>query len=362
MVQSGQLKDNTNNYSPIFFIQIIRNMLMPINRKHCRCLQQVAVMLFIGVFAVSCRNETKEQTITMVQQQSAAKRVAAPFFNSDSAFSFVQAQVDFGPRIPGTPAHSRCADYLTAKLKSYGFEVILQKGTVQTYDGKKFSLKNIIGSYKPELKSRILVCSHWDTRPWADEDEKDANKPFDGANDGASGVGTGLELARQIQLLPPAIGVDIIFFDLEDYGETGGDDETSWCLGSQYWSKNLHTPDYYANFGILLDMVGGVHAVFSKEEGSVNNASAIVDKIWKTANSIGYGPYFSPQTREYVGTDDHLYVNQAGIPCVDIIPFDEPTKGFGDFHHTHKDNMSIIDKTTLKAVGQTLLEVLYNEK
>jgi glutaminyl-peptide cyclotransferase len=362
MVQFGQLKDNTFNNSPVSFNKIIKNRLTHINPMHYRSFQQAALMLFISLFVISCQNETKEQHTAQEPEQPILKKVIVPSFDADSAYNFVKTQVDIGPRIPGTAAHSKCADYLTTKLKSFGFEVIVQKGTVQTYDGKKFSLKNIIASYHPELKSRVLVCSHWDTRPWADEDEQNKNKPFDGANDGASGVGVGLELARQVQLSPPAIGVDIIFFDLEDYGETGGDDETSWCLGSQYWSKNLHKPDYYANFGILLDMVGGVHAVFSKEEGSVNNASAIVDKIWKTANSIGYGPYFSPQTREYVGTDDHLYVNQAGIPCVDIIPFDEPTKGFGDFHHTHKDNMSIIDKTTLKAVGQTLLEVLYNEK
>lgn len=333
-----------------------------INQIHYRSFQQAVVMLFISLFAVSCKNETKEQPVTSVQHQPIIQRVTPPLFSADSAYDFVKAQVDFGPRIPGTTAHSRCADYLVSKLKSYGFEVIVQKGTVQTYDGKKFSLKNIIASYKPELKSRVMVCSHWDTRPWADEDEKDGDKPFDGANDGASGVGTALELARQVQLVPPPVGFDILLFDLEDYGETGGDDETSWCLGSQYWSKNLHKPDYTANFGILLDMVGGSHAVFPKEEQSVNNASAVVDKIWKAANNTGSGSYFLPQTRAYVGTDDHLYVNQAGIPCVDIIPFDEQSKGFGDFHHTHKDNMSIIDKTTLKAVGQTLLEVLYNEK
>jgi glutaminyl-peptide cyclotransferase len=361
MAQFGQLKDNAFGYSPVFFSKFIQSVFIHINQKQYRSFQPAAVLLFMSLFAASCKNETKEQSTAPVQQQPVVKRVTTPLFNADSAYNFVKAQVDFGPRIPGTAAHSKCADYLAGKLRSYGFEVIVQKGTVQTYNGKKFSLKNIIASYKPDLKNRVLVCSHWDTRPWADEDEKDGDKPFDGANDGASGVGTGLELARQIQQLPPVIGVDIIFFDLEDYGETGGDDESSWCLGSQYWSKNLHKPDYYANFGILLDMVGSTHSVFPKEEQSVNNASAVVDKIWKAANTIGYGSYFSPQTRSYVGTDDHVYVNQAGIPCVDIIPYDEQTKGFGDFHHTHMDNMSIIDKTTLKAVGQTLLEVLYNE-
>lgn len=362
MVQFGQLKDKAFYHLHFFFIKSIKNSLIPINRNHCRILQQAAAMLLLTLLATGCKNETKEPSIPGDQPQPKINSITTPVFDADSAYSFVKAQVDFGPRIPGTDAHSRCAAYLTGKLKSYGFDVLVQRGTVQTYDGKKFSLKNIIASYKPELKSRVLVCSHWDTRPWADEDVKDGDKPFDGANDGASGVGVALELARQIQLAAPVIGVDILFFDLEDYGETGGEDETSWCLGSQYWAKNLHKPDYYVNFGILLDMVGGAHAVFPKEEQSVNNASAAVNKIWKAADNIGYASYFSSQTRSYVGSDDHIYVNQAGIPCVDIIPFDEQTNGFGDYHHTHKDNMNIIDKNTLKAVGQTLLEVLYHEK
>ncbi len=356
MVRFGQLKDNTFKHLTSY----ITNIIILINKIRYRSFKQAAVMLFISLFAVSCKNEKAEQQSP--PSQAVIKKITPPTFNSDSAYAFVKAQVDFGPRIPGSAAHAACANYLSSKLKTYGFEVIIQKGTVQTYDGKKFSLKNIIASYKPELKSRVLVCSHWDTRPWADEDKEHPDKPFDGANDGASGVGVGLELARQIQSLPPAIGVDIIFFDLEDYGEVDGEDESSWCLGSQYWAKNLHQPNYYANFGVLLDMVGAAHAVFPKEEQSMNNASAAVNKIWKAANEIGYGNYFSPETRAHVGIDDHIYVNQAGIPCLDIIPYDEISKGFGDFHHTYKDNMSIIDKTTLKAVGQTLLEVIYNEK
>jgi Zn-dependent M28 family amino/carboxypeptidase len=262
--------------------------------------------------------------------------------------------------VPGTPAHAKCADYLSAKLKSYGFEVIVQNGTVTTFDKKKFNLKNIIGSFKPELQSRILLCSHWDTRPWADEDTKDADKPFDSANDGPSGVGVALEVARQVSIANPNIGVDIIYFDLEDWGTSGDND--SWCLGSQYWSKNLHKPNYYANFGILMDMVGAPNAMFPKEGNSVELASAAVEKVWKAANDIGYGNYFVSQTRHFVGTDDHLPVNKAGIPCIDIIEYNQATGGFGEYHHTHKDNMDVIDRNTLKAVGQTLLEVIYSEK
>jgi Zn-dependent M28 family amino/carboxypeptidase len=239
--------------------------------------------------------------------------------------------------------------------------VIIQKGTIQTFDKKQFSLKNIIASYKPELQSRIMICSHWDTRPWADSDAKDPDKPFDSANDGPSGVGIGMEIARQINLKNPSVGVDIILFDLEDYGESGGDENT-WCLGSQYWAQNLHVPNYTANFGVLLDMVGGPNAIFPKEGNSVELASAAVDKVWKTGNDIGYGNYFSSQTKSFVGIDDHIWVNKAGVPCIDIIEYNQATGGFGDYHHKHSDNMSMIDKNTLKAVGQTLLEVIYSEK
>lgn len=288
------------------------------------------------------------------------KKIPTPDFNADSAYAYVKAQVDFGPRVPGTPSHAKCADYLVSKLKSYGFDVMVQKGTVQTFDKKQFILKNIIASYKPDAQSRILLCSHWDTRPWADSDTKDKDKPFDGANDGASGVGVAMEIARQISLSPANIGVDIIYFDLEDYGTSGDDD--SWCLGSKYWSENLHKPDYYANFGILMDMVGAPNAIFPKEGISMEYAPAVVDKVWKTASDIGYSSYFIPQTKNFVGSDDHVPVNEAGIPCIDIIEYNQAKSGFGDYHHTHKDNMSVIDRNTLKAVGQTLLEVIYSEK
>ncbi len=314
----------------------------------------------MALFMASCGNDTEQPSKTAQIKTIEAVRVSAPDFNADSAYSFVKAQVDFGSRIPSTPAHAKCADFLVAKLKSYGLETIIQSGTTQTFDKKQFRLKNIIASFNPTAQSRILICSHWDTRPWADEDGKDADKPFDSANDGPSGVGVALEISRQISITKPVVGVDIIFFDLEDYGTSGNNE--SWCLGSQYWSKNLHKPNYYANFGILLDMVGGSNALFPKEKKSVEYASAATDKVWKAANDIGYGNYFSSQVKEFVGIDDHIFVNKAGIPCMDIIEYNQATGGFGDYHHTHKDNMSIIDKNTLKAVGQTLLEVIYNER
>lgn len=315
-----------------------------------------------ALFIISCSNEPAPPQNETLPKTAEVKRIPAPEFNPDSAYAYVKAQVDFGPRVPGSAAHAKCAEYLSAKLKSYGFDVIIPTGqTVKTYDGRQFALKNIIASFKPELQSRIMICSHWDTRPIAESDTKDKDKPGDGANDGASGVGVAIEIARQVSRENPNIGVDIIYFDVEDYGDNG--DEESWCLGSKYWAANLHKRDYVANFGVLLDMVGGPGAVFVKEGYSVDHAGAAVDKVWKAASEIGYGNYFLPQTVRFVGVDDHVPVNDlAHIPCIDIIEYNQATGGFADYHHTHKDNMDMIDKKTLKAVGQTLLEVIYNEK
>jgi len=320
------------------------------------------VLLFITIFLfASCTNEPKQPEDNIVKPPVVeVKKIPTPDFNADSAYSFVKAQVDFGPRIPGTKAHANCADYFITKLKSYGCETFMQSATIQTFDKKQFKLKNIIGAFNPNAKKRIIICSHWDTRPWADGDKATKDKTFDSANDGPSGVGVALEIARLLNNVKPELGIDFIFFDLEDYG-TSNDDE-SWCLGSKYWAKNMHKPNYYADYGILMDMVGAANAMFPKEKQSVDYASSIVDKVWNAASRIGYSNYFAPQVKFFVGNDDHIPLNEAGIPCIDIIEYNQATGGFGDYHHTVKDNMDIIDKKTLKAVGQTLLEVIYSEK
>lgn len=296
--------------------------------------------------------------------------VKAPDFDADSAYNYVKAQVDFGPRVPNTKEHKNCGEYLAGKLASLGAKVTNQYADLIAYDGSLLKGRNIIGSYNPETKKRVLLFAHWDTRPWADND-KDESKhhtPILGANDGASGVGVLLEIARQINKKAPSIGVDIIFFDAEDYGTPefykGEHKEESWCLGTQYWANNPHVEGYNARFGILLDMVGGKGATFYKEGYSKQFAEPIVKKVWSKASSLGYNSYFINEDGGLV-TDDHLFVNRiARIPCIDIIPTDMSSQegGFGAFWHTTDDNMNIIDRSTLKAVGQTVLEVLYNEK
>lgn len=313
------------------------------------------------IFFFSCNTSETNKQPESSKAEIKKPKLNAPSFNADSAFSFVKTQIDFGPRIPGTKAHANCAAYLSSKLISYGMDVIVQNGIVTTYDKKKFDLKNIIAQYNLSNPRRILLCAHWDTRPFADRDSNNPSKPFDGANDGGSGVAVLLEIARQLNIAKPNLGIDIILFDVEDYGDQSGRTSDSWCLGSQYWGKNLHRPNYFAQYGILLDMVGGRDAVFPKEGTGMKYASGIVNKVWGIARQTPYSNFFSDTTTPET-TDDHYYVNTlASIPCIDIVHYNTTTMDYMACHHRHCDNMDIVDASTLKAVGQVLLEVLFYE-
>ncbi len=307
---------------------------------------------------------TKKQAVAETNQSAT---IEIPMFDADSAYAYVERQVAFGYRIPNTPAHAATADYLATELTRHGAAVTVQEGEVIAYDGTPLSIRNIIGSFSPEKKNRILLFAHWDSRPYADNDpDKSKHRtPIAGADDGASGVGVLLEIARQVGARQPRAGVDIAFFDAEDYGEpywssTTGHDE-SWALGSQYWAARPHRQGYRARYGILLDMVGGTRAQFRREMFSKYYASALVNRVWETATRLGYGNYFVESDGVYV-TDDHLYVNQYGIPSIDIIPCHSSTpSGFPPYWHTLNDTMENIDRATLKAVGQTVLTVIYEE-
>ncbi|SCD21188.1 M28 Zn-Peptidases [Proteiniphilum saccharofermentans] len=324
------------------------------------------ILLIAGVmFSISC-NSCQSSKYTVVTEPYLQ---ISPDFNADSAYSFVEKQLAFGSRVPGTTAHQACGDYLAAKLTEFGAQVTEQKADITHYDGKNLTLRNIIGSYYPEKEKRILLFAHWDTRPFADE-ESDAGRqqqPIAGADDGASGVGTLLEIARNLQQYPVEVGVDIIFFDLEDWGQPSFDTDWVqgewWCLGSRYWSEQPHVENYKADYGILLDMVGAANATFLKEGYSMKYAPNILDKVWSTAAKLGHGNYFLPQNGGYI-TDDHLSVNQhQRAPSINIINLKTDTHtGFASHWHTHRDDMRNIDRGSLKAAGQTVMEVIYTEK
>ena len=324
--------------------------------------------LIMCVLFLSCCSQKGATSSADSSVKKNSSSVAVPAFDADSAYSYVEKQVDFGPRVPNTEAHKACAAYLISELERHGAKIYVQEAVLAAYNGERLNAKNIIGTFSPDKSRRVMLFAHWDSRPYADHDADEANhrKPIDGADDGGSGVGVLLEIARQIGMTAPDIGVDIIFFDAEDYGVPVFEDiymNDSWALGSQYWAKNPHIPNYKAEYGILLDMVGSKGATFYKEGFSVQYASMHVEKVWSAARNLGYGKYFINANGDPI-TDDHLFVIRGrGIPCIDIINLDPKGRnnGFGAHWHTINDNMSIIDRETLKAVGQTVLHVIYND-
>ncbi|WP_162416237.1 M28 family peptidase [Cyclobacterium roseum] len=320
-------------------------------------------ILLLGWVLWSCG----EQRISEEKAEEEFTAKPYPSFNADSAYAFIQKQVDFGPRVPNTPAHRETGDWLVQTLEGYGFSVTEQEFTATAYDGKELELTNIIGSFRPEASKRILLAAHWDTRRIADKDTERIDQPIDGANDGGSGVGVLLEIARVLHTdsLKPDVGIDVVFFDGEDDGEPEHQNfrdgsQVWWCLGSQHWSKNPHSRGYTAYYGILLDMVGGKNARFHKEGYSMQYAKNLVDKVWDYAHRLGHGNFFLMRRTEAI-TDDHLFVNKdANIPMINIIEY-SPDYGFGHYHHTHEDNMDLIDRKTLSVVGETVLFTLYQE-
>ena len=331
-------------------------------------------LLFTSLLFVGCgASSGKQQVVKTVEKTPVVVEpaVVVPIFDADSAYSFIEAQVNFGPRVPSTTSHRQCGDYLISKFEGYGATVVTQDMELRAYNGDLLKARNIIAQFNPEKDNRIMLCAHWDTRPWADTDPDAANhyKPLPGANDGGSGVGVLLEIARHIGALPTNSGVDIILFDAEDYGLHENDSHLwkkyrhSWALGSQFWSINPHVPGYNARYGILLDIVGAPNSRFLYEGYSTRFAEDVVYKVWRHADKLGYKNYFVQEDGGFI-TDDHYYVNSIlGVPCIDIINCDpESPNGFGPYHHTMKDDMQWIDKATLKAVGQTVLTVIYNEK
>lgn len=287
--------------------------------------------------------------------------VSVPRFDADSAYSYVKRQVEFGPRVPNTTAHEVTAAWLSGELRRHGAEVTEQKADLRAFDGTLLKSTNIMGSFNPAAGDRLLLLAHYDTRPWADEDPDPENqkKAIDGANDGASGVGVLLEAARLIGRDNPGKGIDILFVDSEDYGESG--DDTSWALGARYFAEHAIKPGYKPSRAVLLDMVGGKDAVFPAEYFSRQSAPGIDDAFRRAADAAGHGDRF-PKVFGGAITDDHMELIKRGIPTIDIIDYrvGGGSGGFCPTWHTLDDNMDNIDKETLRAVGETLMQFIYD--
>ena len=327
-----------------------------------KCVLPFYLFTFLLLSACGLRKQATVENMTMSP--------VGPTFMADSAFLFCQKQCDFGPRSMNSEAHEQCGEWIASKFRAYGMTVTEQRASLKGYDGTSLKATNIIASYLPAQTDRILLCAHWDSRPWADNDPDEANwkKPVMAANDGASGVAVMLEIARLLAGDSLKLGVDFVCFDAEDWGipqwSEAEDPGNTWALGSQHWAANC--PKQQAKnyrFGILFDMVGGQGAQFYQEQVSLYYARNVVDKVWRAAQVVGFGSFFP--INEGIGiTDDHVPVNKtAKIPCIDIIPYypDCQQSSFGPTWHTVNDDMDHIDKNTLQAVGQTVVQVLFSE-
>ncbi len=276
-------------------------------------------------------------------------------FDSQKAYKYLLMQTDLGPRNPGSKGHAACLKLLKSELSKFGAKVMVQPFLY--YDpeiDKTITMSNIIGSFEAEKVNRIILCAHWDTRPMADRDSpENKDKPILGANDGASGVAVLLELARQLSINPPSIGIDIIFFDGEDYGKEG--QLNHYCLGSRYFINN--NTSFFPKYAILLDMIGDAQLEITQEGYSLQYAPDLVDKIWKIAADLGISQ-FVPEVRHYV-YDDHVILNEGGIPAIDLIDFEYPDQKHS-FWHTLEDTPDKCSPESLKAVGDVLMEIIYH--
>lgn len=336
-----------------------------------------SILSFLLILATACCISCGNTKKAVVDEPEVA--AVGPTFRGDSAMVFCKMQCDFGPRVMNSKAHDDCGKWIADKFRSYGLDVEEQKAVVTGWDGTKLNSTNIIARYNKDAERRILICAHWDSRPWADNDPDSTNwkKPVLAANDGASGVGVMLEIARLLASGSDStalkVGIDFVCFDAEDYGTPQwAEDEAvidgdTWALGAQYFAQNLpysiageDGKPVRPEFGILLDMVGGQGSRFHYEGLSKYYAQDVVNTVWQAASAAGAGSYFVNADGGTV-TDDHKPLNEAGIPTIDIIPFfpDCQQSSFGPTWHTVFDDMEHLDKDVLEAVGQTLIQVLF---
>lgn len=273
-----------------------------------------------------------------------------PIFDEAGAFDYLKIQCQFGPRYPGSTGHQNCLEFLVQELKKTT-DRVLQQPFTNTFSGmdKTITMTNVIASFGDQ-GDRLLLCAHWDTRPWADRDPDSENrdKPIIGANDGASGVAVLLEMAQILKASPPEIGVDIVLFDGEDSGTSNSAE--SWCLGSRYFAQQKQ-PHYLPRYAILLDMIGDKDLHIPIERNSQRYAPEIVDAVWTKAEELGLGAF--DRSLGYQMIDDHLELLRVGIPAIDIIDFDYP------HWHTLQDTEDKCSPESLGIIGTLLVHLIY---
>ncbi len=275
-------------------------------------------------------------------------------FDGQRAFSYITAQMAFGPRIPNTDGHRKTGDWILEQLKARADSVEVQAFTHVTVSGDTLRLRNFIGRFRPELKDRVLFLAHWDTRPRADQSRNlgAQEQPVPGANDGASGVAVLLGIADALKKQPPAVGVDLLFVDGEDYGDWSIAKDV--LLGSRYYASRL-TADNRPLYAVLFDMVGDRDLQLFREGNSVARAPEVVERVWSKAQELGYGRYFRA-TGETSATDDHIPLLDAGVHAIDLIDFDYGPDN--SYWHTTEDTADKLSAKSLQIVGDVALALV----
>lgn len=312
-----------------------------------RALERQLLMALLGATATACGGAGGD-----ARPEAQAATAAAPAeFDAGAAMGYLRAQLDFGPRVPGSAAHRRAGDWLVREFGARADTVLVQAWTHVTADGRRLPMRNVVARFNPRAARRVLYVAHWDSRPRAEKSTRpeDRDKPIPGANDGASGVAMLLALADALKERPAAVGVDLLLVDGEDWGDF--DTLTDVLIGARWFAGHFPDPGYAPEFAVVWDMIGKADARFLYESHSVRAAPEVVQRVWTTAQRLGHGAYFP--TREYGPiTDDHLPLIEAGLKAIDVIDLDYA------YHHTLEDTEDKVSRATLQVVGDVALAVL----
>ena len=266
-------------------------------------------------------------------------------FDGESAIGYAKAQLDFGTRVPGTQGAQKAGDWIESQMRQRADSVIVQSWTQTLSDGRQLPLRNILARFRPELPDRVLYVTHWDTRPVSDQAEDPAQRkvPMPGANDGASGVALFVALGDALKKNPPAVGVDLLFVDGEDYGNF--DTMQDVLMGSTYFASHLPSPAYRPIFGVLWDMIGDRDLLIKQEVNSLLQAPEVVRKVWDQAKELAHDDVFVEQQTQFPITDDHVPLLKAGLRVIDVIDLEYP------YHHRPSDTIDKISAKSLSIVG-----------
>jgi hypothetical protein len=279
-------------------------------------------------------------------------------FDGEQAMAYARAQLEFGPRVPGTAGHRRTGDWIVAQMRQRADTVIEQRWTHVTQRGDSLPLRNILARFRPAETARVLYIAHWDTRPTADSDRNLGNRqlPIPGANDGASGVALLVAVGDVLKKTPPTVGVDLLFVDGEDYGSFDGP-QRDVLIGSRYFADHFPSPDYRPLYGVVWDMIGDRDLNIYQEQNSLTAAPEVVARVWQTAKDLGYERYFIAEVTGPV-TDDHVPLIQKGFRVIDVIDLDYgppidngAARPAPTYHHTLQDTIDKISAKSLQIVG-----------